>query len=165
MSRCLWLRGIRWRAAENGVRGLHESGGDLGCDQGLGGSVKLSSTVNLIQRHRPHMRTSLPRPLLNIASLFPPSTPRLRADSMPAIMDVRPTLGAVFIGCLFSVAYVEPPPVFLLAPPDLASSSRKSLSAVLGIQTFMFFRMYPHDLPRIKLMVRPPTRTSPMFET
>ncbi|ETW86414.1 hypothetical protein HETIRDRAFT_468070 [Heterobasidion irregulare TC 32-1] len=72
---------------------------------------------------------------------------------MSAIMDVRSTLGAVFIGCLFSVAYVEPPPVFLLAPPDPASSSRKSLSAVLGIQTFMFFRMYPHDLPRIKLMV------------
>ena len=96
---------------------------------------------------------------------FLPRRPRLRADRMPAIMDVRSTLGAVFIGCLFSVAYVEPPPVFPLAPPDLPSSSRKSLSAVLGIQTFMFFRMYPHDLPRIKLMVRPPSCTSPMFKT
>ncbi|KAJ4470872.1 hypothetical protein J3R30DRAFT_1132393 [Lentinula aciculospora] len=45
--------------------------------------------------------------------------------------DIRPTLGAVVAGCMVAVG----------------------LSAVLGFQTFLYFRIFPSDSPRYKILV------------
>ncbi|KAA1477988.1 hypothetical protein DENSPDRAFT_629350 [Dentipellis sp. KUC8613] len=50
---------------------------------------------------------------------------------MPAIANVRATLGAILLGCLLSV----------------------TLSGVVAAQSFLYWKLYPNDLMRVKLMV------------
>ncbi|KAI0265830.1 hypothetical protein BC834DRAFT_154623 [Gloeopeniophorella convolvens] len=50
---------------------------------------------------------------------------------MPAVVDVRDTLGAILIGCLVAVA----------------------LSGVVNVQTFLYYRLYPNDRLANKLVV------------
>ncbi|KAA1479446.1 hypothetical protein DENSPDRAFT_159733 [Dentipellis sp. KUC8613] len=50
---------------------------------------------------------------------------------MPAIANVRATLGAILLGCMLSVA----------------------LSGIVAAQTFLYYKLYPKDLVRIKVMV------------
>ncbi|KAF8489956.1 hypothetical protein F5888DRAFT_1139008 [Russula emetica] len=51
--------------------------------------------------------------------------------SMPAIIDVRASLGTILIGCFFSVA----------------------LSGIVAFQACIYFRAYPNDRPMNKVMV------------
>ncbi|THH16532.1 hypothetical protein EW146_g4112 [Bondarzewia mesenterica] len=50
---------------------------------------------------------------------------------MGAVTDVRSTLGATFIGCIIAVAF----------------------GGIVAVQTFVYYRLYPEDQMRIKLMV------------
>src|SRR6266851_3470153 len=71
---------------------------------------------------------------------------------MPAIIDVRFSLGALLIGCFIAVACVHPH--FPCAIADPVPYLLLRLSGVVAFQACLYFRLYQTDKPLNKLMVR-----------
>jgi len=71
---------------------------------------------------------------------------------MPAIIDVRASLGAILIGCFIAIACVARPHLLrsILKPGLLL----RRLSGVVAFQACIYFRLYPNDRPLNKVMVR-----------
>jgi hypothetical protein len=74
---------------------------------------------------------------------------------MPAIIDVRYSLGAILIGCFIAVACVVCPHFYCPSNPTLRHPPLR-FSGIVAFQACIYFRMYPKDKPLNKLMVRRP---------
>jgi hypothetical protein len=71
---------------------------------------------------------------------------------MPAIINVKASLGAILIGCFIAISYVAHPYLLLSIPnPGLLL---RSLSGIVAFQACIYFRLYPNDRPVNKAMVR-----------
>jgi len=70
-------------------------------------------------------------------------------------MSVASTYGALLLGALVAVWSV-----FDSYFPDHLTNLDTSLSGILAAQTHIYFKTFPHDLQRIKIIVRVPSRQS-----